>query len=191
MCAGTAHAAQNMTGRASVNVTSDTAAAAKNMALAEARRQIIRDVVAPYSDAAQLDALMADAPDADLTLLIAKSRIDNEQTSATTYSADIRMTLERVAVRDWLNDNGVQNWLGDPATADRTVVMVRLNNGLNDWIELNAIARDTGIVMDTRRMDATRIIVEIPASSRSMLTAAARGMGWRYSDDDGVLNIWK
>lgn len=190
VCAISAHAAQNMMGRASVNVTSDTAAAAKNMALVEARRQIIRDVMGQYSDIGQLDMLLANAPDADLTPLIAKSRIGNEQTSATTYSADIQMTLDRDAVRNWLNENGVQNWLGDPATADQTVVFVRLG-GLNDWIELNAIARDAGFALNTRHLDAARVIMEIPAANRAMFTAAARGAGWRYSDDNGILNLWK
>lgn len=183
--------APNMTGTASINITSDTAAAAKNIALDEARRQIIRDVLGTYSDAAQLDTLVQGAADSDLTPLIAKSKINNEQQSSTTYSADITMTLERVAARNWLNDNGVQNWLGDPEDSDKTTIIIRTANGLNDWIAFNTIARTAGIAVDSRRIDAGRIIVQIPASNRTMITAAARDAGWHYSDADGVLNLWK
>ena len=40
--------ASDLSGVASVNVTSDTAAAAKDMAFDEARRQIITDVLGQY-----------------------------------------------------------------------------------------------------------------------------------------------
>lgn len=186
-----AHAAKGMTGTASISITSDTAASAKTMALGEARRQIIRDAVGPYCDRTQLDALISETTDSDLTPLIAKSKINNEQQSATTYSADITMTLERVAVQNWLNDNDIQNWLGDPTASNRVTVIVRITGGLNDWVELNSIARRADITLETRRMDPGRIVVEIPSGNRAMLTAMVRDAGWHYSDDNGILNIWK
>ena len=52
-----AHAAIDLSGVASVNVTSDTAATAKDMAFDEARRQIITDVLGQYSMSEQLESV--------------------------------------------------------------------------------------------------------------------------------------
>ncbi len=191
MMACAAHAAPNMTGRASVNITSDTAATAKIMAMAEARRQIVRDVLGQYSDKSQLDLLLRDAPDNDLTYLITSSSIDNEQQSATTYSANITMTLERVAAQNWLNDNGIPNWLGDSTSADKVLVFADLANGLGDWMNLQAAARANGIELNTRRIAGPQVVVEIPSSSRAAFTASVAGAGWRYADMDGTLRIWR
>ena len=55
-----AASAADLHGNVSLNITSDTAAAAKNIAMVEARRQIVSDVLAQYSDRALLmDALGA------------------------------------------------------------------------------------------------------------------------------------
>ncbi|MDE6478250.1 MAG: hypothetical protein K2L94_03305, partial [Alphaproteobacteria bacterium] len=144
-----------------------------------------------YSDTSQLDLLLKDAPDNDLTYLITSSSIDNEQQSATTYSANITMTLERVAAQNWLNDNGIPNWLGDSASADRTLVFVNLANGLGDWVNLQSIARNDGIEMYTRRISGPQVVVEIPASNRSAFTASVAAGGWRYADMDGTLRLWR
>ncbi|MBD5389079.1 hypothetical protein HDR63_02380 [bacterium] len=188
---GTNADARNLTATASVNVTSDTAAMAKNMAIGEARRQIIRDVLGQYADVSQLDAWMAAATDADLTNLIAASGIDNERLSSTTYSANITMTLERDAARAWLNDGGVQNWLGDVGVTNRSLVVVAVPNGLGDWIDINSVARGVGVSLDTRRMMPRQIVADVAANQRALLTAALRDAGWRYADDDGVLHIWR
>ncbi|MBQ2005796.1 MAG: hypothetical protein II219_03230, partial [Alphaproteobacteria bacterium] len=58
LCAGligSAFGANGMSGTASVNITSDTAATAKNIAISDARRQIIGDVLRQYTDNAQLN----------------------------------------------------------------------------------------------------------------------------------------
>ena len=182
--------ARQLTSTASVNVTSDTAATAKNMAISEARRQIVRDVLGQYADTGQLDALIQSTEDADLTNLIASSGIDNEQLSATTYSANITMTLERDAARSWLDAAGVMNWLGDLSSTDMSVVVIAVPGGLADWIAVSGVARNMGVELNTRRIMPRQIVAEISAASRAGFTAAMRDAGWRYSDDDGVLRLW-
>ena len=76
-----------------VNITSDTAANAKNIAFDEARRQIISDILRQYSIADQLLPVIKDSKSDELTNLITSSTIDGEQLSDTTYSANITMTI--------------------------------------------------------------------------------------------------
>lgn len=186
----TAHGVE-LRGNAVVSVTSDTAVMAKDMAMDEARRQIINDALRQYADVDQLSVVLSNAKSADLMNLIATTSIDGEKTSDTTYSANITMTIDDAAARNWLVVNNVQNWLTDGAGGENSVVVVTMSDGLANWSELNSIARAEKIVLDTKYMMGDSITLELPASSRSKFTAAVREAGWRYSDKDGVLRIWK
>lgn len=186
----TAHGVE-LRGNAVVSVTSDTAVMAKDMAMDEARRQIINDSLRQYADVDQLSVVLSNAKSADLMNLIATTSIDGEKTSDTTYSANITMTIDDAAARNWLVVNNVQNWLTDGAGGENSVVVVTMSDGLANWSELNSIARAEKIVLDTKYMMGDSITLELPASSRSKFTAAVREAGWRYSDKDGVLRIWK
>lgn len=189
---GGAYAApQILTGTAAVNVTRDTAAAAKNAAFDNARRQIITSALAPYADGAALGAVIKDAPASSLTNLVASSSIDGEQQSATTYSANITMTLDGGAVRRWLAENNINSWLPDNNAGDQTVVLVTLRDRVGDWLQLNQIARGENIELNTRNISGNQITVSIPESGRRMFVAAARSAGWQTSDDGGALRMWK
>ncbi len=183
--------AVDLSGVASVNVTSDTAAAAKNMAFDEARRQIINDVLGQYAIPDLLADAVKNASADDLTNLIAASSIDGEQQSDTTYSANISMTIDRDAARAWMTANNVQNWLTDGKSGDTFVVQIVMSDKLAGWIELNNIARAEGINMDTKYINGNRVTVEIPVSSRGAFTIAIGEAGWRYADQNGVLHIIK
>lgn len=184
--------AADLTATASVNVTSDTAANAKNMAMDEARRQVIIDAVSPYADSAALRDAVANEKASVLTTLVESSGISGERQSDTTYSANITMTLDRGAVRNWLVAHGVQNWLGDGDDAGNdTWVVASLTNKLTDWAGLRRIAADSGIDLNTKTIAGNQISCRVPASKRSALTIALRDAGWRYQDRDGVLHIYK
>ena len=79
-----AHATE-LSGTASVSITSDTSASAKNIAMDEARRRIIVDSLSHYSVPDQLRAAVKDAKSSELTNLIAASEISGERQSDTTY----------------------------------------------------------------------------------------------------------
>lgn len=183
--------AADLVGVASVNVTSDTAAAAKDMAFDEARRQIINDVLGQYSIPDLLADAVQNASSADLTNLIAASSISGEQQSETTYSADITMTIDRDAARAWMTENNVQNWLTDGKSGDRFVVQIVMSDKLAGWIELNNIVRAEGIEMDTKYINGNQVTVEIPVASRGAFTIAIGEAGWRYADQNRVLHILK
>lgn len=183
--------ASDLSGVVSVNVTSDTAAAAKDMAFDEARRQIITDVLGQYSIPDQLNDVVKNAKSADLMNLIAASSIDGEQQSDTTYSANISMTIDRDAARTWMTENNIQNWLTDGNAGDRFVVQIVMTDKLAGWMELRRIARDEGIDLSTKYINGNQITAEVPVASRSAFTIAIREAGWRYADQNGVLHIIK
>ena len=181
----------SLQGVASVNITSDTAANAKNIAFDEARRQIISDALQPYVDADALQNALKQAKGAELIGLISAASIDGEKTSDTTYSANISMTVDVDESRKWLMDNSVQNWLPEDASQDVFIVNVRLSNPLPDWAELNKIAGAERIDLGTVSMTADSAVLKIPRGMRGKFTIALRESGWRYADQDGVLRIWK
>ena len=181
----------DLSGVASVNVTSETAAMAKNMAMDEARRQIIVDVLGPYSIPDQLASALDNATSGTLAGLVASSSISGEKQSDTTYSADITMTIDADAARAWMTENNVQNWLSDGKTGDVFVAQVVMSDKLARWIELNQIVRENGIDMTTKYINGNQITVEIPSSARAEFTALVSAAGWRYADQNGVLHIIK
>lgn len=184
--------AVELTGRANVNITSDTAANAKTMALDEARRQIISDALAPYSAVEQLRPAVANASADELTGLIQSSGIDGERVSDTTYSANIKMTVDASAARRWLTDNNIQNWLGDGDDTDSAIMIITIgNDGIADWTDINRIARDEKVSMTIRHITGDQVTVAIPASRRNRLTIALREGGWHYANRDGALRVWK
>jgi hypothetical protein len=184
--------AADLTATAHVNVTSDTAATAKNMALDEARRQVIIDALSPYSDAGALRRAVGAEKASVLTTLVESSSIGGEKQSDTTYSANITMTLNRAAARNWMVAHDVQNWLGDGNDAgNESWVIVILENRLPDWSRVRKIATDAGIDLNTKTINGNQMSVRVPASKRAALTAALRDAGWRYQDRDGVLYIFK
>lgn len=191
VCVANANAA-GMTSTASVNVTSDTAATAKNMAMDEARRQIIVDVLSPYADKGALKTAVAQNKSSALTNLIASSEISGEKTSNTTYSAKITMTVDRIAAKNWMAENNVQNWLNLTEDTENVFsVVLNLNNRVSDWMAVRKIAADSGIDLDTVLIEGNKILFHANASKRGTFTIALREHGWRYQDKDGTLHIFK
>lgn len=183
--------AVDLSGSATVSITSDTAANAKNIAFDEARRQIISDVLRQYADATPLTDALKNAKGADLSQLVAQSSISGEKTSDTMYAATISMMLDSNAVRDWLVANGVNNWLPDESVVETFSVIVDMKNPLMDWIQLNQIARNMDLDLGTNFIAGNSARLSLPKSKRGAFTIALRDAGWRYADSDGDLKIWK
>ncbi|MDW3024150.1 MAG: hypothetical protein R8N50_00460 [Alphaproteobacteria bacterium] len=183
--------AVELRGVADVNVTSDTAAIAKDMAFDEARRQIVIDVLRQYADVDVLETVVKGAENSELTELIAISSIEGERTSDTTYSASITMVLDADVARNWLDNKGVHHWLTDESNRDVFVVNASLSDKLADWAELNQIARNQNVDLDTKSISGWGVILELPVSARAGFTIAVRDAGWKYAGSEGLLRIWK
>ena len=185
-------AAAGLTGTAYVNMTSDTAATAKKMAFDDARRQIIVDVLSPYSDAAALRAAVANEKNAVLTNLIESSGISGEKTSDTTYSANIKMTVNRVAAKNWLAGADVQNWLRtEEDDGNKFTVVATLRDKFSDWGKIRRAANGAGVDLETESIAGNQIVFRANAGKRGALTLALRENGWRYQDRDGLLHIFR
>ena len=180
-----------LSGSVSVNQTSDTAANAKINALNSARRQILTNVLSQYANKESLNALIQQTSNDDLMNLILSSSVSNEQMSANGYSAKITMNIDNDAVKKWLNSNEVQNWVPLIESDEKFSVFVTVPGGLQDWAELKRIVRADNMDIETQVLQGNQVVIKMPLSYRTKFTAAVRGAGWKYSDKDGTLQIWK
>ena len=178
-------------GSVSVNQSSDTAADAKIKAINSARRQILVSVLSKYADSNALQNLVQDSSSDELTGLISSSSVSNEQISADTYSAKISMDIDNDAVKKWLDEHEIQNWIPSKESAERFSVYIVIQNGIPDWAELKRITREAGIEIETKTMQGNQITAKMPLNYRSKFTAAIRENGWKYADNNGTLQIWK
>lgn len=178
-------------GDATVSITSDTAVNAKNIAFDEARRQVLTDSLRQYSDAASVRDILKNTSSSDLAGMVSSVSIGDEMTSNTTYSAKITVIFDERAVRTWLTENNVQHWLPDTERPDLFSAVVELSNKVPQWIELNDIARTENLKLHPQKITGAVINLVLPTDRRSSFTIALRENGWKYSDKDGVLHIWK
>lgn len=192
MCVCPLAMADVLSGNAVVNITSDTAVTAKNIAMAEARRQIIMDTLGQYAVRDQLKSVVDAAKNDELTGLISQTTIEGERFSDTTYTANIYMTIDSMVAQQWLTQNGVQNWLKTSvANDDMFVVVIKLSNPLSNWTELNKILDGKKINTVIDEIFGDRVTMSIQKQQRSQFMAALHDNGWKYSLNDSVVNIWK
>lgn len=174
-----------------VNQVSDTAANAKIDATNLARRQILYNVLSQYAQKEELNGLIHNTSSDELMNLVSSVSVSNEQISSDTYSANITMVLDNDAAKKWLDENGVQNWVPLKNSGEKFTAFIVVPNGLADWAELKRIARDGNVELETQTMVGNQIVVKMPLTYRTKFTAAIRGAGWKYSDNGGVLQVWK
>ncbi|MDW2994703.1 MAG: hypothetical protein R8N24_01595 [Alphaproteobacteria bacterium] len=190
LCVRGGHAFE-LRGTVPVNITSDTASVAKNIAFSEATRQIVMDSLRQYTDYVSLADLVANTPVADLSDLVTETSIDGELVSNTSYAANISMVLSIPATRQWLIENNVPQWLPDENKQDVFAVIVSMSDKLANWAELNDVARRANIDINTKFLYGNKAHFEIPTAMRRQFTTALFEAGWFYSDKDGILRIWK
>ena len=184
--------ASELVGSAFVNVTSDTAATAKKMAMDEARRQILNETLSPYSDAVALRTAIANEKSAVLTDLIASSGISGERLSDTTDSAKITMTVNKTAAKNWMAANEIQNWIPmDDALGDVFAAVLVLTDRVSDWARVRRAAVDARVDLNTVAIADGQVLFNAPRGRRGALTLAVRDAGFRYADRDGVLYIFR
>ena len=180
-----------LSGSVSVNQTSTTAANAKINAMNSARRQILTSVLSQYANKDSLNSLIQQTSNDDLMNLILSSSVSNEQMSVNAYSANITMNIDNDAVKKWLNANNVQNWVPLTESDEKFSVLIVVSNGLQDWAELKRVVRADNIEIESQSVQGKQVVAKLPLSYRTKFTLAVREAGWKYTDNDGVLQIWK
>ena len=181
----------DLIGAVTISQTSDTAAKAKNEAMDIARRQILFDVLSNYSEIDSLTELLDNTNDDDLVGFVSAASVSNEHISSETYSATITMNIDNDAVKTWLTDNDVKNWVPIAETTEMFSIFVVVPNGLSDWAELKRIANTDNIEINTITIVGNQIFAKLPLSYRTKFTAAIRDAGWRFADNSGILQVWR
>lgn len=174
-----------------VNQTSDTAAKAKVIATDLVRRQILYNVLSQYAQREELNSLIYNASNDDLMNLIASSSVANEQISSDTYSANITMVIDNYVAKKWLDSAGVQNWIPLEESSEKFTLLIVVPNGLADWAELKRITRYGGVEIETQTIAGNQIVAKLPLNYQSKFMAGVREAGWRYTNNGGILQVWK
>lgn len=180
-----------LSGTVPVNQTSDTAADAKINATNLARRQILYNVLSQYAQKEALNGLIYNSSVEDLMNVVESTSVSNEQISTDSYSANITMVLDNMAAKQWLDSNGVQNWVPLKDSVEKFTALIVVQNGLVDWAELKRIARAGNVEIETQTIVGNQVVVKMPLNYRTKFTAAVRGAGWKYTDNGGILQVWK
>lgn len=174
-----------------VSQTSDTATNAKINATNLARRQILYNVLSQYTQHEELNGLIYNTQSDDLMNLISSTSVSNEQISSDTYSANITMVIDNRAAKKWLDAAGIQNWIPLEEAKEKFTVLIVVPNGLADWAELKRITREGKAEIETQTMVGNQIVAKMPLNYQSKFIAAVREAGWRYTNNGGMLQVWK
>ncbi|MCL2017822.1 MAG: hypothetical protein FWG80_03585 [Alphaproteobacteria bacterium] len=187
-------AAPNLTDTVYVEHTAETATAAKSVAMSSARRQVFNRVLARYAERGVIDMLSAEMTDSQLLNMIGTSSIANERISATAYSANVTVTLDRTSVERWLRDNNVPNYM--EAVDDfgtRAQVFFQIAGGLREWAALTRDLREAGV---WRELDVKlssiwghNVSATIAGGRKPMFIREMRRLGWNVSDQDGIVRV--
>ena len=163
-----------------VSKTADTAAAAKSLALASARRAAFEEIVGGKIA----------IPDKDLANLVETESIENEKVSATGYSADIVVGLDKAAVSGWLAKNNLQPVYQEPAAnGERAAAVFESVGGLREWTAVERAARASGADLRIAGISDGKISATVRAGARTTFMAAIRSEGMSVSDYGGTITI--
>lgn len=185
-----------LTGSTTVNVTSDTAAAAKSKAFSSAQREVIARELRNYAVPEQLEEAIKNSSDEELLNIISSSSVDGERVSDTTYSANVSFVIDGDAARSWMEKYSVQNWLPTSAPAvvmpENSVMMyATLLQPMADWAALNAVARAVSIDVATTKMVGNNVVFGVPDKDAAKFISGLRMDGWNVSRVDSGYKIWK
>lgn len=182
----------NLNGATHVNVTSTTAAAAKKQALDQARRQIIFDTLSKYTATGVLWGAIDSADTETLENLIASSSINDERQSNTTYSANITMKLDQIAVNKWLDKNDIPNSLNSQTVIGHFDAVITLTKPVSQWHDIREAARMENIELPTTNIHGrNEITVSLPLSSRRAFINMLSHIGWGYENRGDNLYVFK
>lgn len=191
--------AVEITGTTSVNVTADTANAAKDKAFNSARREVVLRELGQYANTEQLATLVKNSSNDDLMNIISSSSLDGEKVSDTSYSANISFVIDGDAAKAWMEKNSVQNWL--PSSDSNVVVATTpidsvlftavLVQPISDWIGLNAVARMVPMDLATTSVVGNNVSFSVLDKNVSNLSKALWSNGWHVQKNETDYKIWK
>ena len=191
--------AVELTGTISVNVTADTANAAKNKAFNSARRDVISRELGQYANSEQLANAIKNSSNDDLMNIISSSSVASEKVSDTTYSANISFVIDGDAAKGWMDKNSVQNWLpssnSDVVIAatpvDSVLFTAVLSQPISDWTGLNAVARMVPVDLATTNIVGNNVSFSVMDKNVAKLSKVLSSNGWHVQKNESGYKIWK
>ncbi len=187
--------AVEITGTTSVNVTADTAAAAKSKAFNSARRDVIVRELKNYANPEQLSAAVQKSSNEELMNMISSSSVAGERVSDTTYTANISFVIDGDAARSFMEKYSVQNWLPSSNAVvqveNHVVFNITLLRPMTDWADLNAAVRNAGLDLATTKITGNNVSFVVVDKDASKLIRALRENGWGVQSVTGGYRIWR
>lgn len=168
----------DLSGETFITITSDTAQNAKNIAFDEARRKIVKSVLLPYSNGA-LNDVIDNSSNNELTKLILSTNINGEKISKNTYSANIKMTLNKKSLSKWLQENNFDSVFTNTNNANYMFVL-RINN-LFEWTKINKETQLNNIKFDIKSIKGSSVYVSIPNNQKSKFLTILSNTNTSYS----------
>jgi len=189
---GAAHAAPNLTATVHVEQTGANAAAARNAAHTEARRNAFVRVFARYAHPETIYLLSHELRDADIVNIVQSMSIADERQSATIYTANITITFYRGAAEQLFMNQQINHTMArHDAVRARTTVVFEVNGGLRAWAELMRSLNEAGTASDLdiriNSIWGTQMTGDIRPNRRNQFIMAMREAGWTVWDDRGTL----
>ncbi|MDR0319739.1 MAG: hypothetical protein LBH81_03305 [Rickettsiales bacterium] len=191
-----AYASTDLSASRHFESTADNSVAAKNRAVAEARRSLTAEIIRRNaSDSAErVERALEGFTDADAQILVRSMSVENEKRSATTYAASITINLDQGALANWFDRNGLaSSALNHNESAGWTQVHFGLSDGLNQWKWLNTRLRESGVQnrggLQITKINGNQIFGKVPDSSARGFTNGLRAIGASVYNSNGTLRV--
>jgi hypothetical protein len=159
-----------------VEKTAETAATAKTIAMDEARRSSLLDILSAQVSDEQAKKLSEQITDNELISMIDSVSIENERSDSTSYSADIIVDFNKGALNKWMGNQGLLVITDVPVIAGRTPIFLELNN-MNEFSDVMRVSRETGADLKIINISGNKISANVRENTYDSFVSSARSAG--------------
>ncbi|MFA7188289.1 MAG: hypothetical protein WC137_02345 [Alphaproteobacteria bacterium] len=159
-----------------VEKTAETAAAAKTVAINEARRSAFSDILSNQVSDVQAKNLAEQITDDELVSMIDSVSIENEKSDSTSYSADIIVDFDKKALNKWLENHELGTIIDAPAITGRTPIFLELNS-MYEFAQVMRVSRETGADLKIINISGNKISANIRENSYESFVSLVRDAG--------------
>ena len=159
-----------------VEKTADTAVAAKSAALDDAKRIAFASVLGQHLSVDEAKKLATEIPADELNDLTESILIEGEKSDATSYSADIIVEFQNIALNKWMENRGIPGVQSAPVAAGRAPVFLELD-GLSDFAKIMRASRETGADLRIIGISGGRVSANVRENTYQSFVTAVRAGG--------------
>lgn len=159
-----------------VEKTAETAAAAKTVAMNEARRSAFSDILSNQISDVQAKNLAEQITDDELVSMIDSISIENEKSDSTSYSADIIVDFDKSALNKWLETHELGTIVDTPVIAGRKPIFLELNS-MYEFAQVMRLSRETGADLKIINISGNKISANIRENSYESFVSLVRDAG--------------